>query len=65
MIATGGGGRNAFWRQMMADVLCCPIATVTNKGGTALGAAILAGVGVGIYENVQSACSSVLRTNEP
>ncbi|MCL2699804.1 MAG: xylulokinase, partial [Defluviitaleaceae bacterium] len=44
MTATGGGGRSPFWRQMMADVLDCPITTADNAEGPALGAAILAGV---------------------
>ena len=65
MIATGGGGRSPFWRQMMADVLDCPIATVTNKEGAALGAAILAGVGTGVYASVPAACNSILQVNEP
>jgi len=65
MTATGGGGRSPFWRQMMADVLDCPITTVTNNEGAALGAAILAGVGAGVYESVPAACDLILRTNEP
>jgi len=65
MIATGGGGRSPFWRQMIADVLDCPIATVTNTEGAALGAAILAGVGAGVYSSVPAACEAIIRTNEP
>ena len=48
----------------MADVLDCPIATVTNKEGAALGAAILAGVGTGVYSSVSAACNSILRVKE-
>jgi len=65
MTATGGGGRSAFWRQMMADVFDCPIGTVTNGEGPALGAAILAGVGTGIYESIPYACDSILNENPP
>ena len=65
MTATGGGGRSPFWRQMMADVLDCPITTVSNNEGAALGAAILAGVGAGVYESVPAACDLILRTNKP
>ena len=61
MTATGGGGRSAFWRQMMADVFDCPIATVGNKEGPALGVAILAGVGAGLYRDIPSACASIIR----
>ena len=65
MTATGGGGRSRFWRQMLADVLDCPIATVANKEGAALGAAILAGVGAGVYKDLPSACGGIIRTSEP
>ena len=65
IIATGGGGRSPFWRQMMADVFDCPIATVTNKEGAALGAAILAGVGAGVFKSIPAACDIILQTNEP
>ena len=65
MIATGGGGRSSLWRQIMADVFDCPIATVTNKEGAALGAAILAGVGAGVYSSVPAACNAILQANEP
>ena len=64
LTATGGGGRSPFWRQMMADVLKTPIVTVSNKEGAALGAAILAGVGTGLYESFSAACSRILQENE-
>ena len=65
MTATGGGGRSPFWRQMLADVLDCPIATVSNKEGAALGAAILAGVGVGMYASLPAACNIIIQHNQP
>lgn len=63
MIATGGGGTSSLWRQMMADIYDCPVATIDNKEGPALGVAILAGVGTGVYKNVQEACNSILKIN--
>ncbi len=64
MLACGGGGTSALWRQMMADIYGCPVATVTNKEGPALGVAILAGVGAGIYPSVAKGCEAVLRYND-
>lgn len=61
MLATGGGGKSPLWRQMMADVFELPVATVQNTEGPALGAAILAGVGAGVYESVPAACSSIIK----
>ena len=65
ILATGGGGTSPLWRQMMADLFECPIVTVQNREGPALGAAILAGVGAGIYQSVQQACRDIIRKNAP
>ncbi len=65
MLATGGGGTSALWRQMLADLYGCPVVTVKNREGPALGAAILAGVGAGVYESVPAACDAIIRQNAP
>lgn len=59
--ACGGGARSAFWRQMLADALGCNIATSKLAlEGPALGAAILAGVCAGVYDNVADAADSIV-----
>jgi len=63
MCATGGGGTSAFWRQMTADIFELPVITVKNREGPALGAAILAGVGTGLYPSVSEACKEIIKTN--
>lgn len=63
MLACGGGGTSPLWRQMLADVYGCPVKTVVSKEGPALGVAILAAVGTGIYSSVQEACKEVIKTN--
>lgn len=64
LLATGGGARSPLWRQMLADVLGCPVTTVaSSQEGPALGAALLAGVGAGVYASVPAACDAVIRTN--
>lgn len=65
MIATGGGSRSVLWRQMLADVLNCPVVTIDNAEGPALGVAILAGVGVGLYANIPEACATLIKKREP
>lgn len=65
MLACGGGGSSALWRQMLADTFACPVKTVASKEGPALGVAILAAVGAGLYPGVQEACREIIRTNEP
>lgn len=63
MLACGGGGRSPLWRQMLADVYGCPVATTVSQEGPALGVAILAGVGAGLYPSVQEACRMFVRIN--
>ncbi|MCL2367988.1 MAG: xylulokinase [Oscillospiraceae bacterium] len=61
MLVTGGGAKSPFWRQLLADNYNCPISTMETEEGPALGAAILAGVGTGLYESVPAACRRLLR----
>lgn len=60
VLASGGGGNSRLWRQMMADAFGMNISVSNSKQGGALGVAILAGVGAGIYKNVPSACSELI-----
>ena len=61
MMACGGGAVSPLWRQMLADVLGCSVATAASNDGGALGAALLAGVGAGIWATVPEACDAVIR----
>ena len=45
---------------MLADTYNCEVKTVESEEGPALGVAILALVGAGVYDNVQQACSAVI-----
>ncbi len=56
----GGGAGSALWRQMLADVFGLPIVTTRNQEGPALGAALLAGVGTGVYADVLTACDRIV-----
>lgn len=46
---------------MLADTYNCEVKTVESEEGPALGVAILALVGAGIYSSVPEACSAVVR----
>ena len=63
MNVCGGGGTSKIWRQMLADMYECPVKTVASKEGPALGVAILAAVGAGLYKTVQEACYAIIKTN--
>jgi len=60
MMACGGGGSSALWRQMLADIFGCTVKQCVSNEGGALGAAILAGVGAGLYPSVEEACDKII-----
>ena len=62
MAVCGGGGKSPFWRQMLSDVYGCPVHTIASDEGPALGAAILAGVGAGVYPSVEKGCEIAVQT---
>lgn len=58
--ASGGGGKSILWRQMQADIFGTDVYTVNSSEAPALGAALLAGVGAGVYGSVQEACTATI-----
>ena len=60
----GGGARSILWRQIQADVYGHPVDTVAAEEGPAFGAALLAGVAVGMWSSVDAACDAVVRIAE-
>jgi xylulokinase len=57
----GGGARSPLWRQIQADVYGYPVQIVAAEEGAAYGAALLAGVGGGVWRTVEAACDAVVR----
>jgi sugar (pentulose or hexulose) kinase len=55
ILASGGGTRNQRWMQMKADVFGCPLDVLEQQEATLLGAAVLAGLGSGIYQDEHEA----------
>lgn len=64
MTACGGGGSSPLWRSMLADLYNCSVKTTASKEGPALGAAILASVGAGLYDSVPDACAEIVRADK-
>jgi xylulokinase len=68
LVAVGGATRNRFWMQNKADVTGLTIEVPEVEEATPLGAAILAGIGIGLYRNEEEAFERVCkpgRTYEP
>lgn len=61
---TGGGAKSSVWAQMIADIFNVDVVTIKIEEGPALGAAILAMVGQGLYQSVEQACEHIIEVNK-
>ena len=59
--ASGGGAASDCWRQLQADMYNANVVTINTREGGALGVALLAAVGTGVYASVPEACSAVIK----
>jgi xylulokinase len=61
---TGGGAKSTLWRQILADVFNAEVLTMQADEGPAFGAALLAGVGAGVYRNTEEAVEKTVALGE-
>ncbi len=61
--ASGGGARLAWWLQLHADVCGLPVEIVDQDEPGTFGAALLAGVGAGVYPSVSVAVGRLVRVS--
>ncbi len=59
--ASGGGARSGLWRSILADCLDVEVVRVGADEGPAYGAAILASVGVKMFNHVEDACRQFVK----
>lgn len=64
IISSGAGAKSNLWLQIQADVFNKPIHRVKLQEQAAVGAAIIAGVGLGIWESVEVACREFVSYDE-
>lgn len=62
----GGGGQSALWQQMLANVCGVTIRMLSTQSAdaTSLGAALAAGVGIGLFEDLSQAAQTIEVTGE-
>jgi xylulokinase len=60
----GGGARSRLWCQIQADVYGQKVETLSADEGAAFGAALLAGVSVGVWKTVDDACRKTICVEE-
>ncbi len=61
VVFANGASKSGLWCQIVADVLGLPVKVPTVKEATALGAAIMAGYGVGIYPDISDAAKRLVK----
>jgi len=64
VIASGGGAKSRAWRQIQADIFNKEISMTQSIEQAAMGVAILAGIGVGIYKDAEEGCKKVVKLKE-
>jgi sugar (pentulose or hexulose) kinase len=67
VLLSGGGARSAFWAQMFADATGRRVLVAEGSEFGARGAAMMAGIGAGIYRDLAAAAAiaQVARVHEP
>jgi xylulokinase len=61
LIASGGGSKSSLWIQILADVFDREIYTTNVEEHACVGAAIVAGVGTGVYATIRDGCLAVVK----
>ena len=61
IIFAGGASKSTLWSQILSDAMGLQVKVPVVKEATALGAAILAGYGVGLYKNIQETARQVVK----
>ncbi len=56
ILAVGGGSTNPLWNRIKATILERPVHALSYTETTSLGAALIAGIGAGIYPDAEAAC---------
>lgn len=59
---SGGGASSSYWRQTIADTFQVPVERLGTDEGPCFGAALLAGVSIGLWPSIGAAVSQTVRT---
>lgn len=61
---TGGGQNSALWNQIKADALGIPVVKIDRHEGAPLGAALVAGYGVGLFRSLDAVAGDWIETGD-
>ncbi|MFW6238629.1 MAG: FGGY-family carbohydrate kinase, partial [Halanaerobiales bacterium] len=62
--ATGGGAKSEIWQQILADIFGEEISLLNVEEGPGFGAALIAGVGVGVFKNFAEVERNIIETTK-
>lgn len=65
IISVGGGSKSELWRQIQADIFNAEVVTIASQEGPGTGAAMLAALGLGLYDSVEECVSKFVEYSEP
>ena len=57
----GGGAESGLWNRIKADMTGIPFVTLQSRETPCLGAAIMAGIGCGIFKDFEDGCSQLVK----
>ncbi len=60
----GGGAKSLVWRQILSDIIGIPLDIPQTEQGPSYGAAMLAMVGCGEYENIEDAAKAIVKITD-
>ena len=60
----GGGAKSPLWKKLVANIMNVEVEVPVSEEGPGFGAAILAAVGCGEYENVEAATKAIIKIKE-
>ncbi len=61
IVLAGGIAKSNLWLQIIADVTGCVVSLPEETEGAAFGGALVAGYGVGLYENIETAIQQTVK----
>jgi autoinducer 2 (AI-2) kinase len=64
IVFAGGASKSVLWPRILADVLGIPVNVPVVKEATALGAAIMAGKGIGLYKDIRDTARALVKTEK-
>ncbi|MDR2552840.1 MAG: autoinducer-2 kinase [Treponema sp.] len=60
VVFAGGASKSGLWAQILADILGIPVEVPVVKEAAALGAALIAGKGIGLYPDIKQAARDLV-----